>query len=174
MLIAVGSENPVKVAAVKEAFEKVFPKTTWEIKGIDVGSDVSDQPMSDVESITGATNRATKAMKALKADYGVGLEGGLQELNGEWFDSGWTVICSKQGKRGIGSSIRMEMPEKFMDLIRQGHELGAVSDMMFGTKNSKHSNGHFGLMTNNAITRKSCYIDGIIAALSRFVHPELF
>ncbi|MBP9816364.1 inosine/xanthosine triphosphatase [Candidatus Woesebacteria bacterium] len=174
MKIAVGSKNPVKIACVKEAFEKVFPDITWEVEGVDVASGVPDQPMSDIESITGAQNRAQGARDALGADYGVGLEGGLQEIENNWFDSGWIVIVDAAGNEGMGSTIRMLTPEKMMEMIREGMELGHVNDKLFGVENSKHGDGHFGLLTNGAITRTSGYRDGVIAALARFIKPEVF
>lgn len=174
MKVAVGSKNRVKIEATKKAFESVFPDEKWEIEGIDVKSEVSDQPMSDTESVTGAKNRARKALKALTADFGVGLEGGLHEVEGEWFDSGWIVIVNTKGEEGIGSTIRMSLPKKIMQHIHKGIELGLACDIVFATKDSKQSTGHFGLMTNNAVTRESCYRDGVVAALARFVHEELF
>lgn len=174
MKIAVGSRNPVKIEAVKRAFEKVFPETSWEVEGVDVSSEVSDQPMSDIESITGARNRATKSRDALNADYGVGLEGGLQQIGDDWFDCGWMVIINKEGIEGIGSTVRMHTPDKMIAMVQEGMELGHVNDKLFGTENSKQGDGHFGLMTNNAITRTSGYTEGVIAALARFIRPEVY
>ncbi|MCL5438700.1 MAG: inosine/xanthosine triphosphatase [Patescibacteria group bacterium] len=174
MKIVVGSKNPTKIQAAKEAFLMVFPNKKWEVVGIDVESGVVSQPMSDDESIKGARNRAKAAIKKIKANYGVGLEGGLQKIDGMWFDCGWIVIIDKEGNEGIGSTIKMHTPKKFMKLIDKGIELGIVNDMIFKTKNSKHAEGHFGLMTNGAITRTKGYRDGVISALSRFIHPELF
>ncbi len=174
MKIAVGSKNPVKIACVKEAFEKVFPDISWDVEGVEITSGVADQPMSDIESITGARNRAQGARDALGADYGVGLEGGLQEIENNWFDSGWIVIVDAAGNEGMGSTIRMLTPEKMMEMIREGMELGHVNDKIFGIENSKHGDGHFGLLTNGAITRTSGYRDGVIAALARFIKPEVF
>lgn len=174
MKVAVGSKNPVKVYAVKLAFETIWPEQTWEVEGVDVSSEVSNQPMSDTESITGARNRATKALKKLQADFGVGLEGGLHQIQDKWFDCGWIVILDKDRKEGIGSSVRIETPKKMLDLILQGKELGEVCDIVFEKKNSKQGEGHFGLMTKNAITRTEGYKDAVIMALSRFIHPHLF
>lgn len=53
-IVAVGSTNPVKIEASKLAFEAVWPKRVFEVEGVSVSSGVSDQPMSDQESITGA------------------------------------------------------------------------------------------------------------------------
>src|SRR3989344_8261918 len=169
MKVAVGSKNPVKLAAVKDAFQKLFPDKEWNVTGIEVDSEVSDQPMSDAVSIIGARNRAVKSLKELDADYGVGLEGGLQEIEGRWFDNGWIVVVDKNGNEGIGSTVKMPTPAKLMELIHKGIELGAANDMIFNTQNSKHADGHFCLMTKNAITRTSGYRDGVIAALTRFV-----
>lgn len=174
MKVAVGSKNPVKINAVKDAFEKLYPNRKWDVVGIDVKSGVSDQPMSDVESIKGARNRAKKALKELEADYGVGLEGGLQKIGKYWFDCGWVVVINKKGEEGIGSSIRILMSNKMMKLVFDGKELGEVSDILFNKVNSKQAEGHFGIMTKNLITRTHGYFDGVLSALSRFVHPKLF
>jgi len=63
MKVAVGSINPAKIKAVAMAFTKVWPKEKWEFFGIDATSGVSHQPMSDKESIRGAKQRATLALK---------------------------------------------------------------------------------------------------------------
>jgi inosine/xanthosine triphosphatase len=174
MKVAVGSLNPVKINAVKLAFEKVFPDESWVVEGVAVKSGVSDQPMSDRETIRGAHARAKRARRALKADFGVGLEGGLQKLGKQWFDTGWMVIIDNNGTEGIGSTIRMQTPDKMMRLIHTGMELGHVNDLLFKKENSKQAEGHFGLMTNNAITRTSAYVDGLISALTPFIHPHLY
>ncbi|KXK11119.1 MAG: Non-canonical purine NTP phosphatase [Microgenomates bacterium OLB23] len=174
MKIAVGSKNPVKISAVKLAFEKVFPHESWVVEGIEVPSGVSDQPMSDIESIKGARARAMQSRDALHADYGVGIEGGLQQIDSEWFDCGWIVILDKNGIEGIGSSVRMHTPNKMIAMVKEGMELGHVNDVLFGIENSKHGDGHFGLMTHNAITRTSGYTEGVIAALARFIRPEVY
>lgn len=174
MKVAVGSKNPVKISAVKQAFEIVFPDETWIVEGVDVKSGISDQPMSDRECIRGAKNRAKRAMKKLNADFGVGLEGGLHKIDKRWFDTGWMVVLDKKGQEGIGSTIRMRTPDKMMKYIHEGMELGHVNDLIFKKKNSKQAEGHFGLMTGNKITRTSAYVDGIVSALVSFLHPDLF
>jgi inosine/xanthosine triphosphatase len=174
MKIAVGSENPVKIEAVKKAFKVVWPKKKWEVVGIDVFSGVSAQPMSDSESIKGATTRARKALRKTDSFYGIGIEGGLQKIDKKWFDSGWVVIVDKRGKIGVASSVRAHTPSKMLKMIKKGVELGVVDDILFGKKNSKQKEGHFGLITNNLITRTKGYTDAVIVALASFIHPKLF
>jgi inosine/xanthosine triphosphatase len=174
MKIAVGSTNPVKINATKQAFQKVWPKKKWEVVGFEVSSGVADQPMSDIESIKGAINRAKGALKLGKADYGVGLEGGIQKTNGVWFDTGWIVVIDKNGTKGIGTSIRMQSPPAMMKYVKKGMELGHIDDMLFGEKNTKHKQGHFGLMSKGVLLREEAYQHGVISALVRFLHPKLF
>lgn len=172
--IAVGSKNPVKIEAVKIAFEKVWPEEKWAVEGLEVESGVSSQPMSDEETIQGARARATKALGVLGSDFGVGLEGGLHQIGDQWFDTGWMVIVDKTGKEGIGSTVRAHTPQKMMELVHKGIELGEACDIIFKRKNTKHAEGQFGLMTNKHITRTSGYVDGVIIALASFINPELF
>lgn len=174
MKIAVGSTNPVKIKATEQAFTKVWPIKKLQVVGVEVSSGVSHQPMSDEEAIKGATTRAKRALQMEKADFGVGLEGGLHQFQGNWFDTGWIVIFGKNGKKGIGSTIRMLNSPKIIKMVKKRIELGHVDDIVFKTKNSKHGDGHFGLMTKNALTRTSAYRDGVISALVRFINPQLF
>lgn len=174
MHIKVGSTNPVKIEAVKIAFEKVWPGKTWKVTGVNVPSGVSMQPMSDAESIVGARNRANAVLQQDDADYGVGIEGGIEKIGEHWFDCGWIVIVDKQGLEGIGSSLRLMVPPSMIKSIQAGKELGEVIDEVFDRKNAKQAEGHFGLMTKGVVTRTSGYVDGIVAALARFIHPKLF
>jgi inosine/xanthosine triphosphatase len=174
MKIGIGSKNPVKIRATKLAFEKVWPDKQWNVAGYSVPSNVADQPMTDLETITGAKNRAHAVMKAHSVDFSVGIEGGLQQIGDDWFDCGWVVVMNKSGQIGIGSSARVLSPEKMMKEIFAGKELGDVIDQFFDTSNARQLNGHFGLMTNDNITRTSGYVDGVVMALVRFLHPQLF
>lgn len=172
--VAIGTKNPAKIKAVEIAFRKLWPDSQFEFVALDVASGISAQPMTDAESITGARNRALAAIKAISADYGVGLEGGIQDVNGLYFDSGWCVVVDKSGVEGVASSAKIPVPEKMMEYVSRGEELGLVLERFSQVENIKQKEGHFGLMTDNAITRTEGYVHGIILALSRFLHPELF
>lgn len=175
MIVAVGSQNPIKIEATNLAFKLVFPHKSLEIIPCSLPTAVSAQPMSDQESIQGARHRAlTSLTLTSEAKFGVGLESGLQLIDGQWFDSGWCVVCRHDGLEGIGSTGKIITPPSMVKLIKAGHELGEVIDLVFKTKNAKQASGHFGLMTDGLITRSKSYVDGIVLALSRFLHPELF
>lgn len=174
MNVAVGSKNPVKIEAVRQAFQTVWPKVNWNVTGIDVASGVSHQPMSSDEAIRGAKNRAHNALAHADADYGVGMEGCFQRIGNHGFSTGWMVVVDRQGNTGVSSSFHTLTPPQMVEMLESGMELGAVDDKVFGRTNSKQGEGFIGLMTNGAITRTTAYRDGVIAALSRFLHSELF
>jgi inosine/xanthosine triphosphatase len=165
----------VKVEAARAAFAAVWPEYVWEAIGAKVPSHVSNQPMSDEESITGARNRANGSLAGIEAAvYAVGLEGGLQQAGGWWFDAGWAVVVDRAGREGVGSTLKLPVSARMMDMVEQGLELGDICDILFQKQNSKQINGFFGLMTNDVITRTKAYTDGVIAALARFLQPTLF
>lgn len=174
VLIAVGSRNPVKVAATQAGFAAVWPERAWVIEACDVASGVSEQPMSNGESIRGARNRATRAREAGNAAYGVGIESGLEQIEGVWFSTGWVVIVDTEGREGISSSMLRPVPLPSVELVLQGMELGLANDRVFGTTNSKQATGLIGLLTNDVLTREGVFRDAVIAALARFLHPDLF
>ncbi len=172
--VVVGSTNPTKVNSTKEAFEAVWPDETFEVTGVRVKSGVSEQPMSEAETIRGAKNRARVAMLQHPADYAVGLEGGLWKINGDWFESGWIAVLDAAGNFGLGSTPVIEMPPRLLKEIQAGKELGVVIDEITGEQDLSKRGGFFGLMTNGKLDRTAALKDGVLFALGRFVRPEFY
>ena len=93
MHLTVASTNPVKIQSTLRGFQSMFPDTTFTAEGISVPSGVSDQPMSDAETLQGALNRASNASAAQPtSDYWVGIEGGCEEKHGELWTFAWVVV----------------------------------------------------------------------------------
>ncbi|MEI6533243.1 MAG: inosine/xanthosine triphosphatase [Candidatus Roizmanbacteria bacterium] len=174
MKVAIGSTNPSKIEAVRLSFSSVWPEISFGFEAVQVNSDVPAQPMNWEETLQGAINRAKKSIQLTKADYGVGLEGGMQSFGDVWLSAGWMVVINDKDEIGIGTSPSIQMSPKIMQLVNKGIELGEADDILFNKTNSKKGLGHFGLMTNGIISRSDGYKQGIIMALSRFLHPELY
>ena len=173
MIVAVGSRNPAKIEAARLAFGALWPGPLEGVRGCDVSSGVAAQPMTDAEAIRGARNRAARAIGHGHADYGVGIEGGLEQTEGSWFNSGWAVVVDRTGREGVGSTLRMQVPPALMELVLAGQELGEACDVVFGRTNAKGAEGFVGLMTGNALHRTGALCDAVIAALTPFLHPAL-
>ncbi len=175
MKVVVASTNPVKINTTEIGFAKMFPDTTFEISGVSALSNVSNQPMSEEETLQGATNRAENVSRLVpEADFWVGIEGGLEEIDGEFEAFAWIVVKAKNGKEGKGRTGSFFLPKKVAELIRQGKELGEADDIVFGRINSKQTTGAVGILTGDVLTRTSYYEPAVILALIPFKNPSLY
>lgn len=173
--IIIASKNPVKIKASLQAFQRLFPGQTFETEGVSVPSGVKDQPNSDHESFQGAKNRAENASQTQpEADFWVGLEGGIEDKNGEMESFAWIVVKDKQGYFGKGKTGTFFLPPQVRELILQGKELGDADDIVFGKSNSKQENGAIGILTGDAIDRTSFYTEATILALLPFKNRMLY
>ena len=175
MNILVGSENPVKLNSTKEAFSKYFGNVN--VTGIAVKSNVPDQPVNE-DTFTGAKNRALELIKYAEennvaADFFVGIEGGIINYYNRWFAFGCMFISDNKGKEGFGTSPHFELPEKVVNLVLSGKELGEVIDSFTGVPDTKHKEGAIGFFTNGIMSRKELYLSGLITALIPFAGPEI-
>jgi inosine/xanthosine triphosphatase len=173
--IVLASENPVKIQAVLNGFQKMFPHEIFQIQTVVVPSGVSVQPLTSAETLAGAMNRAQNATNIItKADFWVGVEGGVEVTEkGEMAAFAWVVVIGENivGKSKSGTFF---LPPPVCHWLRQGKELGEADDIVFGRQNSKQDNGAIGLLTNNVIDRKALYEHAVILALVPFKNPALY
>jgi inosine/xanthosine triphosphatase len=172
--IVIASHNPVKIEATRQGFQAMFPGEVFQIKALSAPSGVSDQPMSSQETMIGATNRARGAqIQHQKADFWVGIEGGVEAQGDDLAAFAWIVILSSNliGKSRTGTFF---LPAPVAKLIRQGKELGEADDIIFHQSNSKQANGAIGILTADIIDRTALYKHAVILALVPFKSPDLF
>lgn len=175
MKVIVASTNPVKINTTRAGFSKAFPNEFIKVEGISVKSNVSDQPMTEEETLMGAINRVNNASLAKpRADYWVGIEGGLDKIGKDTATFAWIVVKSKEGKYGKGKTGTFFLPEKVVELLDQGKELGEADDIVFNKTNSKQANGSVGILTGDLLTRTSFYEAAVILALIPFKNPSLY
>ena len=170
--MAVGSKNPVKLAAARAVFASAFPSAR--IEAIAVPSGVPDQPFGDAETIAGARARALAARQALDADYGVGLEGGVVEDGDSMRSCAWCVIVHRDGREGVGGSLAMPLPSAVATMIRDGMELGHAMDALVAQRGTKHGQGAVGILTDGRIDRQGAYEVLVTYALAPFLTPGLY
>lgn len=163
----------MKIKSTRLAFEAAFPEEEFEIEGVTAESDVRDQPLSDSETFTGARNRARHVKSVGKADYFVGIEGGVQDRDDDLEAFAWTVVLSN-GTEGKARTSSFMLPHEVGLLVKSGMELGHADDKVFNQTHSKQKNGAVGLLTNDIIDRTEYYRQAIILALVPFIKPELY
>lgn len=172
--VIIASKNPVKINAVKIAFDQMFPSDVFEFNGLEVSSDVSDQPLSDSETLQGAINRSNNAKsKNSDADYWVGIEGGVDKKDNQMEVFAWIFIQSND-LQGKARTATFNLPKKIIELIDSGMELGDADDIVFNRKNSKQKNGAVGILTGDLIDREKYYAHAITMALIPFKNIDLY
>jgi inosine/xanthosine triphosphatase len=169
--VVIASKNPVKINATEKAFEDVFADG-FEFEGISTDSLVSDQPLSDKETLQGATNRL-KNIQHVEADFYVSIEGGIDLLDNNYEAFAWVVV-SDNNKISKAKTATFPLPLKISNLIKQGYELGEADDIVFNRSNSKQKNGAVGILTDNLINRTDYYAHAIILALIPFTNSKLY
>lgn len=175
MEVVIGSTNQAKIAAVTAVFESAFNSVS--ILSVAAESGISEQPMTDDESIQGAINRADDAMRQRPgADYAVGLEGNVAMIAGRMLLHGWVAIRSQTGEIGLGHSGGVVLPLAIQKQVEQGQELGPlVQDLLGDTNNSvRHSGGTNGVLTNGLYTRVDEFTHATQCALAPFVSPAMY
>ncbi len=173
--IVIASTNPVKINAVKNAFQQLLPNHQFHIFEADVPSGVSKQPVSDQETLLGAINRVGAVRKLIPdTDFWIGIEGGIDfDQHGDMLAFAWVVIDNgtMMGKARSGSFY---LPPAITALVKQGKELGEADDIVFGQENSKQKNGAIGLLTNDLIDRSGLYEHAVVLAFVPFYNPDLY
>ena len=171
--VIITSKNPAKIKAVENAFSTVFPNDNFDFEAISVASGVPDQPMGEAETLLGAENRVNNAKKLVKAEYWVGLEGGVA-INGDELEAfAWMVIHSND-RKGKGRTGSFFLPAKVAKLVHDGMELGEADDVVFGQSNSKQKGGAVGLLTKGLLTRTDYYEQALILSLIPFINQEYY
>jgi inosine/xanthosine triphosphatase len=170
------------------------------ITAVGTESGVMAQPFGMDETRQGARNRAHAALDAdPSADYGVGLEGGVEcdaGLDGRHFECGWICIVERErpatvedqpsaatknlhlGRReGWGSSARFELSAAIVDKLRADPvnlELATVMTALSGVENIGSKQGAMGIMSGGALGRAEAYAHGVMFALAPFVSPAKY
>ncbi len=169
-LVAVGSTNPVKIAAVRAVLGPLAPHAVFE--GVGVASNVADQPFGDEDTIRGARTRAEAARVALDADLGVGIEGGCVETTDGMRTCAWAAAVDRDGVHGTGGSLAMPLPASVARDIRAGAELGHAMDALVQQHNTKHGAGAVGILTGGLVDRQRAYEVLVTYAVAPWLTPE--
>jgi inosine/xanthosine triphosphatase len=181
--IAIGSLNPVKQRAAESVLAPLYPGVMF--KALATASGVSVQPWGDVETRTGAINRARAAQIAADADLGIGFEGGVAESEVGLLICNWTAVIARDGRIGIGGGGGEQLPEQVAAVLRAGHkqsaemsiervELGTAMDALTGLTNVKQSEGAVGILTGGLLNRQMVFEMSLKLALAPFLTPQWY
>jgi inosine/xanthosine triphosphatase len=126
MKILLGSTSEQKINVIRRVFAQEMNIVIIPCK---VESGVADQPLDFETTKNGAINRARNALKSHKLndeDFAIGLEGGLEKIDGLFNLVCVAVIMNRTGKISIGKSELLPLPRIVSDRVASGEQFGVV------------------------------------------------
>jgi len=184
--VGVGSKNEPKIAAVRAAIAAYVSDV--DVRGMEVPSGVSEQPVGFEEIVLGARNRASAAFAVGGCDLAVGIEDGLVALPpGAASDVGDTVnigcAAVSDGRRvSLGfSSAFAYPPEVSATAMRDRTPIGELFDRLWRERHdavegppSAMTTGNVGKLTAGVLPRSEYARHAVLCALVAFVNPDLY
>ncbi len=172
-IIAVGTTNRAKLAAVETAVREVWPAA--EIIPVAAPSGVSEMPMTAAEGQRGARQRARAALTmASRATLGIGMEGAAQEEPGGLYLTNWVAVVDRTGRESLANGGSLPLPERIAQELRAGGELGPLMDRLTGDHDTKQGLGAAGYLTRGIVPRSLTFHVGVGLALAPFLRPDLY
>ncbi|HLQ71958.1 MAG TPA: DUF84 family protein [Bacillota bacterium] len=152
MKIVIGSKNTTKIEAVQHVF------TNKEVIAIDAPSKVNAQPFSDAETKEGAINRATLCVKEMPKAIGIGLEGGVMEMDDGLYVCNWGALVTPDARVFTASGARIPLPPEISEELYRGFELGDIMDRYTDKNRVREKEGAVGIFTNEHVKRDGMFI----------------
>ncbi|WP_067841525.1 DUF84 family protein [Amphibacillus sediminis] len=149
--IILGSTNKAKLAAVRRVF------TDAKIESISAPSNVSAQPFTDEETLEGAINRAGFCQKQKQGSIGIGLEGGIMTINGQYYLCNWGALVDPSGRIFHAGGARILLPDSIVKALETGEELGDIMAKLTEKHDIRHHQGTIGILTNNLVNREAMF-----------------
>ena len=155
MLVAIGTKNKAKTAAIQNIVNQYFDDV--EYIQVSAASNVSEQPFSNAETRQGAINRAVNTLEEARADLNFGLEGGVQELDDFMYCTNWGAVALKDGTVISAAGAQFLLPEEIALELRAGKELGPVMDVYTKQQDTRSGSGAVGIFTSGLVDRTEMF-----------------
>jgi len=168
MKIFVASDNPVKINSILQAASETYPEV--EVQGLKTPSGISEQPMTDEETMQGSINRAKNIAQIAKDKHlfsndetvlFVGAEGGVfphPNNDQELWSTVWITVLDQAGQTYSANGARFRLPSFLSEGILSGQEMGAVIGQFCGDPDQKRKAGAIGIITANFVDRTEEYV----------------
>ena len=171
LAVRIGTDNPVKVRAVRRAFESLSWRTA--VSRIRVPTDVSEQPFG-AEAIRGAVARARAALST--ADLGVGIEAGLvwEPTVGDYFDVQYCAIIDRAGRVTVGHGPGFAYPPSVVRRVKEGTTVGEAMAHLSGIRGIGSKQGAIGYLTDRRLDRDALTESAVLMAMVPRIRRDLY
>lgn len=177
-LLAVGTRNPVKLAAVTNVLERIFGNE-FKVVQVDVTSGVPKQPIGMGQTILGAVNRSRQAGKVVPdAVYGVGIEAGLTKIPKTitgYFDIQFAAVIDRKDRITIGCGSGFEYPRKVLtEVLTKEKEIGEVMGALSGIRDIGERMGAIGYLSHGELDRCKLTEQAVLMAFIPRINEKLY
>ncbi len=175
MDIVVGSQNPAKLDAVREAFARLYPTTACHVVGVQVPP--GPPPYTERNVRAGARHRMHQARMARPhADFWVGVEAGVQPASqGPWFMVAWIAVEDAAGRISEARAGTFPLPPAVIHALRAGKTVEeALAQTLLEEDSHRRRHGLVGVLSSGLLSRRDLYVQGVLLALLPWRRPELW
>jgi len=171
MEIAIGSTNPVKIQAVKNALNDedicVIPCSAL--------SKVRPQPLSNEETLQGAINRAKDCLEKTKATFAIGLEAGVVFIQDQVYLCHWGAIMDRNENTYFTNGPLILLPSGYRKALEEGKNLEDLMHHSTGIESLGSKEGAIGVFTQNRLNREQVLTQIVKALIGQYHYyqPEL-
>ncbi len=168
MKAIIATSNRVKIEGAQKALNHYYDNI--EVKGINVSSEVSEQPINE-EIYIGVKNRINNLKKYCKqnnieTDLYLAIESGITNQLGEWQVLSIAIIENNLGISSVSTSASFPVPEKYINKIIE-NGVGSVMKEVFG--NNTNQSG-IELLTKGVFNRIDLIEETFIMGLVKIIH----
>lgn len=169
--VHVGTDNPVKVRAVRRVFEDLFERVR--VRAVPVATGVPEQPI-DQQAPVGAMNRARAALG--EADFGVGIEAGLlwDASVGDYLDVQYCAVVDRGGRVTLGHGPGFEYPPRVVDAVRAGKTVSQAMAELTGIHEIGSKHGAIGYLTERRMDRDALTEAAVLMAMVPRIRRDLY
>jgi len=170
IIISVGTNSEKKISYLYEVLKEIGINA--EIIPNKVASDVSDQPISEEETLTGSINRAKKALETNShANLGLGIEVGYhKDKKGHYEIFCYATIIDKENNKVSCCSSKFLLPRFHREKVENNLNLCEYLDQ-FLKESSKVEEKYFKELI---YTRKPFIVESVRNCLLQYLMREEF
>lgn len=177
--VALGSQNPVKLEAVRQEMERIFPGVACNIVGHHVKSGVPEQPEGR-QTMEGAKNRAAASAKAAMGaggfDYAIGIEAGLVRLPGEegHHEVQACVVIDRLTGVTTGWGPAFQYPEWVAKRALKGEMVSTILGPIANDKAIGSTTGAIGYLTDGRMDRIALTRQAVLMGFVPRIRRDLY
>lgn len=171
VVVHVGTDNPVKVRAVRRVVADVFERVR--VRAVAVPTGVPEQPV-DQQAAVGAMNRARAALE--DADFGVGIEAGLlwDASAGDYLDVQYCAIVDRSGRITLGHGPGFEYPPAVIERVKAGRTVSQAMAELTGVRDIGSKFGAIGYLTERRMDRDTLTEAAVLMAMVPRIRRDLY